>query len=119
MSDNQKISDELITKYIENKVTAEERKLVLVYLMKNPDEIESILIQTNAMLLDDEDQKPTFNLSSAEGNNTYKINDIIYSAAAFAPLTGKENKQHEKLKKRNPEAIWARLENLSQELKKQ
>jgi len=118
MSDNQKISDELIAKYIENKVTDKERTLVLAYLHENPDEIEGILIMTNAMLLDDDDVKPTFNLNSSE-KQTDKLNDFIYSAAAFAPLPEKQHKTSGIRRESNPNEIWVRLDNLSNELKKQ
>lgn len=75
------ITDEIIARYAEVTATPEEVTTVREYLLKHPEERESILL-----LMDDHhDYQEAWNENEFENTKDADFSDLMMSAAAFAP----------------------------------
>lgn len=115
MRDNIEITDGLIACYVDNQVSESEREVVNLYLADNPDELESVMVMTTSMLLnEDAESLPEDFLQDCSAPNL--DSDIVYSAAAFAPQKFHKATENFEIKSNSGESIFGRLANMLSEI---
>jgi len=109
---------ELLARYVEGNVTADERTKVRHYLATHPDEMDSVLCMM------DED----YDLQSETGETTPRLDlplkeapetSICYSAAAFVPIglfSDVDNHNTNEVSPKNQKTLADRMDNLLDEL---
>lgn len=80
------VTNELLAAYAEGNVSDAERKAVREYLIKNPDELEAVLLLMDKDLELTPTDKPLADNIEAT-SNLESITDMCYSTAAFAPYS--------------------------------
>lgn len=80
------ITDELLAAYAEGNVSDAERSAIRDYLMKNPDELESVMMMMDEDFELEPIDEPMEDESKTAGI-TGLLTDMCCSAAAFAPQT--------------------------------
>lgn len=94
------ITNELLAAYAEGNVSDSERNAVREYLVKNPEELESVMMMMDKDFELTPTREPLANVRAFISDRK-PMDDICYSAAAFAPkCLSKSLVQPPKLKKR-------------------
>jgi len=117
MKNTIEISDELIASYVDNHVTVAERRFVLLYLSNHPDELESVLILTTAISMQEDEQKSIIRMPLKSGSLNRKTG-IIHSAAAFAPEQEVKSNTVLSVKGSQASQVWKRLDGLAGEMQR-
>lgn len=109
------ITNELLAAYAEGNVSDSERNAVRQYLVKNPNQLETVMMMMDEdydLDLDEETEFEDVALASKEGS----FSDICYSAAAFAPRIIPMKNMIENPGHANKESFNQRLDDLLDEL---
>lgn len=109
------MSDELIARYVERAVTAEERDFVRKYLCEHPEEYERVLCLMDNDTVDYLGEQLEISDECIPMSKA-SFSDIAYSAAAFAPVQNKQLIPKPRTQLSKTKGLRNRLSRMSDEL---